>query len=108
MPANRENALADRLIKIVLQHASQIPDHRPNHCKEKISLSDAIMSGLAVMHMKCPSLLDFDQECENPRVVHNLHHMYGIQRIPSNTHLREMLDPIETDYFRPFFTSLFS
>ena len=108
MPANRKNALADRLIKIALQHASQIPDHRPNHCKEKISLSDAIMSGLAVMHMKCPSLLDFDQECENPRVVHNLHHMYGIQRIPSDTHLREMLDPIETDYFRPFFTSLFS
>jgi hypothetical protein len=108
MSAIKEKALTDRLIQIVRQNASQIPDHRPNNCKSKIPLCDAIMSGLAVMHMKCPSLLDFEHKCENPRVVHNLHQMYGVQRIPSDTHLREMLDPIETEYFRPFFTSLFS
>ena len=108
MPTARKKALADELVKIVRQQASKIPDNRPNHCTAKTTLCDAIMSGLAVMHMKCPSLLDFEHKCENPKVVHNLQHMYGVQRIPSDTHLREMLDPIETDYFRPFFTSLFS
>ena len=108
MPTARKKALADELVKIVRQQASKIPDNRPNHCTAKTTLCDAIMSGLAVMHMKCPSLLDFEHKCENPKVVHNLQHMYGVQRILSDTHLREMLDPIETDYFRPFFTSLFS
>jgi len=108
MPAVQKKALADKLIKIIRQHASKIPDDRPNHCEGKISLHDAVMSGLAVMHMKCPSLLDFEKECEDPKIIHNLHTMYGIQRIPSDTHLREMLDPVETRHFRPFFTSLFS
>lgn len=108
MPTARKKALADELVNIVRQQASKIPDNRPNHCTTKTTLCDAIMSGLAVMHMKCPSLLDFEHKCENPKVIHNLQHMYGVQRIPSDTHLREMLDPIETDYFRPFFTSLFS
>ncbi|AMO55587.1 transposase [Endozoicomonas montiporae] len=108
MPAKQDKILVDRLINTVRQQASLIPDHRPNNCKEKILLSDAIMSGLAVMHMKCPSLLSFEHECKNPRVVHNLRQMYGVQRIPSDTHLREILDPIETDHFRPFFKSLFS
>ena len=30
---------------------------------DKIALHDAVMSGLAVMHLKYPSLLAFDQDC---------------------------------------------
>ena len=30
--------------------------------------------------------------------------MYGVTQVPSDTYLREMLDPIETRYLRKFFT----
>lgn len=107
-PSNKK-ALADKLINIVSKEAAKIPDHRPNNGHKKIPLHDAIMSGLAVMHLKYPSLLRFDEDCkEKPDKLNNLKALYGVEQVPSDSHLRDMLDPIETRYFRKFFTSLFS
>ena len=109
MPPSNKKALADKLINIVSKEAAKIPDYRPKNRHKKISLHDAIMSGLAVMHLKYPSLLRFDEDCkEKPDKLKNLKALYGVEQVPSDSHLRDMLDPIETRYFRKFFTSLFS
>ena len=72
-------------------------------------MHDAIMSGLAVMHLKYPSLLKFDQDCaSNADKLHNLKALYGVNRVPSDSRLAELLDPIDTQYFRKFFTQLFA
>ena len=34
--------------------------------------------------------------------------MYNVSRIPSDSYLRDLIDPIETRYFRKFFTRLFA
>ena len=34
--------------------------------------------------------------------------LYGVGRVPCDTYLQEMADPIETRYFRTFFTRLFA
>jgi hypothetical protein len=53
--------------------------------------------------LKAPSLLAFDKE----RTEGNLHTIYGIARVPCDTHMREILDPVSPKWLRPVFKSIF-
>ncbi len=109
MPLTKPRTIAEKLLKIVSDEAAEIPDFRKKSQHDKIALHDAVMSGLAVMHLKYPSLLAFDQDCVNkPDRLKNLKSMYNVSNVPSDTYLRELIDPIETRYFRKFFTRLFA
>ena len=62
----------------------------------KFSLSDCLMSGLAVFGLKYPSLLQFDRDARTDEVVRaNLRALYGIERAPCDTALRERLDEVD-------------
>ena len=61
------------------------------------------MSAFAMFSLKAPSLLAFDKE----RAEGNLHTIYGIERVPCDTHMREILDPVSPKVLRPVFTSVF-
>ena len=78
-----------------------IPDYRPPDAE--IALTDALMSAFAMFSLKAPSLLAFDKE----RAEGNLHTIYGIERVPCDTHMREILDPVSPKVLRPVFKSIF-
>ena len=61
------------------------------------------MSAFAMFSLKSPSLLAFDKE----RAEGNLHTIYGIERVPCDTHMREILDPVSPKLLRPVFKSVF-
>jgi hypothetical protein len=66
-------------------------------------LADTLMAGLALFSLKDPSLLAF---CD--RVVdHNLRSVFGLQAVPSDTQLRQILDPLDPEHLRPLFTDVF-
>ncbi len=57
-----------------------------------ISLSDCLMSGLAVFPFKIPSLLQFDTQVRqggDPVTARNLRTLFGVARAPSDTWMRE-------------------
>ena len=84
------------------------PSKRVNS-PENISLCDCLMSGLALFSLKYPSLLQFERDSrEGGCIQHNLRTLYKIQRIPSDTYMRERLDLIDPKVLRPAFTKLFS
>ena len=59
------------------------------------------MSALAVFSLKYSSLLQFDQEVGREKVLrHNLQTLYGIERSPCDTTMRERLDRLELTYAR--------
>src|SRR5215470_14517182 len=91
---------ADALFRLVYTGFDTIPDYRPAHAD--IALSDVLMSAFAMFSLKAPSLLAFDKE----RAEGNLHTIYGIQRVPCDTYMREILDPISPKALRPVFKSL--
>lgn len=88
----------------------EIPDppRSPQGVKAQISLSDCLMSGLAVFGLKFPSLLQFDESQEEEAVRHNLQTLYGVNHAPSDTTMRTRLDEVDPRTLRPAFTSLFS
>jgi len=82
----------------------EIPDYREN--ESKYPLSDVLMAGLAMFSLKDSSLLEFDQKWSDPIRRHNLTALYGIQDIPSDTHMRTILDQVSPDLLRPIFVDL--
>ena len=100
-PQVRKHLSADALFRLVHSGFDHIPDHRP--VDADISLTDALMSAFAMFSLKAPSLLAFDKE----RAEGNLHTIYGIERVPCDTRMREILDPISPTWLRPAFQSVF-
>ncbi len=76
-----------------------------------ISLSDCLMSGLAVFSFKMPSLLQFDTRVrggEDPVQARNLRTLFGVARAPSDTWMRERLDEVAPRDLRRCFTRIHS
>ena len=72
-----------------------------------IPLEDALMAGFAIFAMKMPSLLHFDGIRADESRAHNLRRLFGIQKPPSDTALREILDEVDPQTIRGAFTSVF-
>lgn len=100
-PKARTYLSADALLGLLRTGFADIPDHRSG--KPDISLPDALMSAFALFSLKSPSLLAFDKE----RTEDNLHRVYGIERVPCDTRMREILDPVEPESLRPLFKHVF-
>jgi hypothetical protein len=76
--------------------------------KSKIPLADCLMSGLALFGLKFPSLLQFDQGLNDDAIKHNLRTLYGVQKAPCDTYLRDRLDEVDPQSLRTAFTDVFS
>jgi hypothetical protein len=100
-PKTRKHLSADALFRMLRGGFADLDDHRPG--PPDISLSDALMSALALFSLKSPSLLAFDKE----RTEGNLHRVYGMQRVPCDTAMRAILDPVAPASLRPLFTHVF-
>lgn len=101
VPKVRKHLSADALFDLVRNGFAHIPDYRLG--ETDIALADALMSAFAMFSLKAPSLLAFDKE----RAEGNLHTIYGIERVPCDTHMREILDPLSPKWLRPAFKSVF-
>jgi hypothetical protein len=90
----------DALIHLVRQRFETLPDSRRS---PTFSLADTLMAGLAMFSLKDPSLLAF---CDR-LVDHNLRSVFGLQAVPSDTQVREILDTVDPEQLRPVFTDIF-
>ena len=100
-PKARKHLSADALFSIVRSLFATIRDNRRNEAV--MTVTDALMAGFAMFSLKCPSLLDFDRQ----RADGNLQTIYGIERVPCDSYMRELLDPVAPDSLRPVFTGVF-
>jgi len=101
-PQGRKHLSADALFHLVQNGFDTISDHRL--ADTEIALTDALMSAFAMFSLKAPSLLAFDKE----RAEGNLATVYGIERVPCDTHMREILDPVFPESLRPVFKRVFT
>ena len=100
-PKVRQHLSADALCDLRRTGFAAIADHRSGDTD--ISLTDALMSAFALFSLQSPSLLAFDKE----RPEGNVHRVYGIERVPCDTAMRAILDPVEPESLRPLFRQVF-
>ena len=100
----RKHLSADALFKTVRSQFNLISDYRKGNIT--ISLCDALMSAFAMFSLKDPSLLAFDNRRKEEE--HNLKSIYGIEQIPCDSRMREILDGVSPESLRPVYTAIFA
>ena len=95
------------LLDGLAQAADRIGDLR-QAAKVSYPLQDYYRSGLALFFLQDPSLLEFQRRFQEQIQSNNLTAVFGVESIPSDTQLREVLDThdyaplleVYSDYFR--------
>ena len=82
-PKGRKHLSADALFGLVRRSFANIADDRGDDAE--IPFTDALMSAFAMFSLTSPALLAFDKQ----RVEGNLATIYGINRAPCDTYMRE-------------------
>jgi len=100
-PKGRKHLSADALFTLVRSGLANIPDDRLGD--PDMSFTDALMSAFAMFSLTSPSLLAFDKE----RAEGHLATIYGIERVPCDTYMRERLDPLSPAWLRPLLKIVF-
>jgi len=100
----RKHLNGDALIGAVRRAFEKVPEHRKGTVK--FSLADVAMSAFAMFSVKDPSLLAFERRWTARD--HNLRTIYGIDKIPSDSSMRETLDEVSPAAFWPAFRTVFS
>ncbi|HEX9921619.1 MAG TPA: transposase [Anaerolineae bacterium] len=89
---------ADNLFKRMRAGFERVKEHRAANAV--ISLSDVLMSAFAMFSLKDSSLLEFEGRREKDD---NLKRIYKIERVPSDSQMRTILDEVPPEAIRPLF-----
>ena len=100
-PSSPKHVSFDLLVRTVHQRPQQLPDTRSRD--ENYSITDSLMSAVAMFSLKDSSLLAFQEQ----RNDHNMKALYRIENFPSDTRMRELLDPVSASALRPLFNDVF-
>jgi hypothetical protein len=93
----------EALLESLSKHLNNIEDPRvQGRCE--YSLHDAAMSAFACMFFQDPSLSEFQRRMEETKHENNLENIFGVKKIPKESQLRDIVDDIESESFRPIFS----
>jgi len=106
MKKTRKHLSAEGFLKSIRSSFKKIKDHQNRN--GKISILDCLMSCFAIFSLKYPSLLEYDLKRKDSQIINNLKRLYLVAKPPSDTYMRERLDPIDSKLLRPSFKKIFS
>jgi hypothetical protein len=99
----RKDLSADALFQLLRVQFGSLADPRAGDVE--IPLGDVLMAAFAMFSLKDPSLLAFDHRRRDPG--DNFRTIYAIDRVPSDSQMRAVLDPIDPEVLRPSFREVF-
>lgn len=106
MKRMRKHLSAPGLLSSVRKRFKNIKD--PLSGRTDYSIENCLMSGLAIFGLKFPSLLQFDKSREDEDIKENIKNLYGVEKVPCDTYMRERLDKIDPKRLRRSFKACFS
>ena len=98
-PRLRQQLHFDALVQRLRQRFAKLPEPRRD---PTFSRTDTLMAGLALFTLKDSSLLAFTHRA----LDHNLHRVFGLQALPSDTQMRCILDDMDPLQLRPAFRDI--
>ncbi len=67
------------------------------------SMADIGLSAFSLFFMQSESFLSYQRGLEEGRKTSNCHSLFGMQAIPTDNHIRAMLDPVDPSHLQPAF-----
>jgi hypothetical protein len=81
------------MLKPIESCLDKVPDHRKGRNKQ-YRLQDAGLSAISVFYMQSPSFLSWQQDMEKKKGKNNARSLFGIEGIPSDEQIKNLLDPV--------------
>lgn len=93
-PLITKNSLQfDKLVGYLKSSFSILPDARCGY-NTTYNIKDAALSAFAVFFTQCPSFLAYQSQMQNAKGQNNAASIFQVTDIPSDNHIRNLLDPI--------------
>jgi len=77
----------------------RLPDYRKANNNTRYSIADAGLAAFSTFFMQTPSSLAYQRTMEQSKGRSNSQSLFQLEKIPSDTQIRNLLDPITPDYF---------
>ena len=96
----RQTNIFDFLIESFTHNISNIEDSRKQRTNLVYSLKDIILSAFSIFYFQNKSWLSFQRDIDTSKGISNAKTIFGISDIPSDNHIRKVLDKITPDSFK--------
>lgn len=94
-----------RCIGFIREAAGGFPDARTGK-NTRHTITDAVMSAYAVFFLQSPSWLSCQRAMQDKKGRSNAMALFGIEAVPTDNHVRSLLDPAPPDLLRDAFRKL--
>lgn len=99
-----ETLRLSKLLPSIRDVFDKIPDDRKeNASATTYSISDVLMSGLAMMCVQDPSMLEFQRRLENSFGSNNLKTLFNVEKVPGASQFRRLLDTLTPELVQEAF-----
>jgi len=93
--------ILETLLNGVRSACTAFPDKRRGD--GRYSMADIGLSAFSLFFMQSESFLAYQRELEAGRKTSNCHSLFGMTAIPTDNHIRSMLDPVPPSHLQPAF-----
>ena len=93
--------ILDRLLGVLRDACAAFPDKRKG--EGVYSMADIGVSAFSLFFMQSESFLAYQRSLEDGRKTSNCHTLFGMAKIPTDNHIRAMLDPVHPSHLQDCF-----
>ena len=101
-----ETLKLDRLIEALKVLFEEFPDVRTGS-NSQYEIADAGLGAFSVFFTQCASFLEYQEEMKRLKGRSNAENLFGMSNIPSDSHIRSLLDPVLPKYLEPMYRLIF-
>jgi hypothetical protein len=98
----KERGLFDALVRSFRQRLSSLPDKRTGK-NTRYGMEDAALSAFGVFFTQTPSFLAYQRKMADSKGKSNAQSLFGVHQIPSDNHIRDLLDGVAPEQVFPVF-----
>lgn len=103
----KETLGTDRLIKELKLLFEEFPDLRTGS-NSRYEIADAGLGAFSVFFTQCASFLEYQEEMNRLKGRSNAENLFGMRNIPSDSHIRSLLDPVSPKLLSPLYRLVFA
>jgi len=102
-----DKKVLSNFIKSFRKESAKFPDKRVGK-NSVYKMEDIVLSAFSMFHMQLSSFLSFQRIIQRKEGRSNAKSLFGIEKIPSDNHIRDILDNINPKYISSMFEQLLS
>jgi hypothetical protein len=94
------------MLRFVRQSLEGVPEHRRGR-NIQYSIADAGLAAFSVFYMQSPSFLAHQRDMQRNKGQNNAQSLFGVERIPSDGQIRNLLDPVDPAHLHAPFWQIY-